>query len=426
MAIYKGEDIRPFTPLPLYPSDWARPLQANDKRMSKEVARSSSILEQLKKIEKVQRGIVLREVARLNTREHLTATWFEREANQPIAFTHELWRMVLKGNVAEDFGKAVLAIINSKVVAYLINLFSTNNHVVKDDLSRVPIPDKQFMPTGLLSSLADNILREYVKLEQKFVLEYDAKLPEFDDGKVYIPPSSVLAKSHVPKLKVSTLVGLGEVKNKGSANGRIKALKIRNLIVYKEDITNSNKTTLSQVLDLFFSEPKKGDDIWLQALNWQVPDTVAVMDWLREYNTILQQAQTSWETIISLKQQVDDVIADWYGFNDNQRLAINEGLPWARRRKSKDASEKSSLPTEISVQSKLPKGSTNRLPVVSSQIYAIGYDSNTATLEIEFLSGEVWQYQCVSPEIYQAFETSPSKGAYFSKEIKGKFASVKL
>jgi len=47
-------------------------------------------------------------------------------------------------------------------------------------------------------------------------------------------------------------------------------------------------------------------------------------------------------------------------------------------------------------------------------------------LEVEFLTGEVWQYLSVPWEIYQKFETEPSKGKYYAQEIKSKYDVKKL
>lgn len=61
-------------------------------------------------------------------------------------------------------------------------------------------------------------------------------------------------------------------------------------------------------------------------------------------------------------------------------------------------------------------------PVKSSQIHAIGYDAETKTLAVQFLSkgkpGAVYHYFDVKPEVYAAFEASDSKGKYFSQWIK--------
>ena len=340
IALYKGEDVKGFAPLPVSPSDWVRTLQDTDSVvLLQELVFLSQTLEQLKRIEGKEVGIVLREVARLNTRERLTATWFERMQGFPIAFTHELWRMSLKEGATEEFGRALLALINSKVTAYLVNLFSTNNHVGKDDLGRVPIPDPQTIPVARLASLAEDLLKERAMIESEFVGKYQARLPRFDDGDIYMPPSVVLATTRLPKLTMQALVGRGEVRNTGTANGRIRALRARNMIVATVASTNPNAAAFAQVLDLFLQEPGREADSWMQAQSWQLPDTVAASAWLQMYSAICQQAQANWDRFVALQQQVDEAVSDWYGFSEEMRATIAEGLPWAKRRRDEIVEE---------------------------------------------------------------------------------------
>lgn len=262
------------------------------------------------------------------------ATWFERDSRFPIAFTHELWRMVIKVGVREEDAKALLVMVNSKVTAYLINLFSTNNHIVKDDLGRVPTPDPQTLPVTQLAALANELMEVRAGLERDFVVKYKAKLPEFDDGEVYVPPSAVLAAARLPKLRMMDLVGRGEVRNHGAVNGRIRALRARNLIVCTADPANPHTVAFARILDLFLREPEREHDSWGQAQQWQLPELVAAEACLALYTKVSQEAQMSWERFVALQRRVDEVVADWYGFDADMRAAIAEGLPWARRRRN--------------------------------------------------------------------------------------------
>jgi hypothetical protein len=335
VAIYKGEDIHPFAPLPLEPSDWAKPALTNDSgSMPRETLRAFEVLEQLKLLPGNERGIVLREVARLNTRERLIATWFERSSEKPVAFTHELWRMTLKEESTQEFGKALLAIISSSAAAYLVNLFSTNNHVSKEELGRIPIPDPESLPVEQLAGLVDASLGARSAVERDFVVRYGARLPEFEDGTVYIPPSTFLAATRLPKLSVAALVGRSEVKNNGPVNGRIRSLRARNLIVSTIDADKPGAVAFAEALELFLSEPGRENDSWSQAQDWLLPDPVAAESWLTNYRNANRQAQAAWANVVSLQQQVDAEIADWYGFDDAQRRAIQAGLPWARRQRN--------------------------------------------------------------------------------------------
>jgi uncharacterized protein len=61
----------------------------------------------------------------------------------------------------------------------------------------------------------------------------------------------------------------------------------------------------------------------------------------------------------------------------------------------------------------------NRIPVSSSNISSIGYDSNTQTLEIEFTNGNIYQYFDVPSAIYEELMQAESKGRFLNAQIKG-------
>jgi hypothetical protein len=51
----------------------------------------------------------------------------------------------------------------------------------------------------------------------------------------------------------------------------------------------------------------------------------------------------------------------------------------------------------------------------------VGYDEAARILEIEFVSGGVYRYFGVPPEVYQELLEAPSKGAYFLEHIKDEY-----
>jgi KTSC domain len=59
----------------------------------------------------------------------------------------------------------------------------------------------------------------------------------------------------------------------------------------------------------------------------------------------------------------------------------------------------------------------DRKAVESSMLKSIGYDSNTQTLELEFKSGEVWQYMDVPAEEFEGLMNAPSHGSYARQNI---------
>ncbi|MBY0436905.1 MAG: KTSC domain-containing protein [Burkholderiales bacterium] len=63
----------------------------------------------------------------------------------------------------------------------------------------------------------------------------------------------------------------------------------------------------------------------------------------------------------------------------------------------------------------------DRTPCNSSQIASHGYDPATQTLEVEFKTGAVYQYDFVSQEVADGFSNCESVGAHFGAHVRGKF-----
>ena len=60
----------------------------------------------------------------------------------------------------------------------------------------------------------------------------------------------------------------------------------------------------------------------------------------------------------------------------------------------------------------------DRIQVRSSNIRSIGYDQKTQTLEVEFLTGGVYQYFDVPRATWMGFVGADSKGKYFIAQIR--------
>lgn len=64
--------------------------------------------------------------------------------------------------------------------------------------------------------------------------------------------------------------------------------------------------------------------------------------------------------------------------------------------------------------------------VNSSDIASIGYDADSNILEIEFLSGGVYQYLSVPVNIFSGIMSASSHGSYFHQFIKDKYGFKKI
>ena len=57
------------------------------------------------------------------------------------------------------------------------------------------------------------------------------------------------------------------------------------------------------------------------------------------------------------------------------------------------------------------------IPVSSSNIAAIGYDSERAELRIEFTTGSLYEYYEVPQYVFDEFLAAESKGGYANEKI---------
>jgi hypothetical protein len=65
-------------------------------------------------------------------------------------------------------------------------------------------------------------------------------------------------------------------------------------------------------------------------------------------------------------------------------------------------------------------------PVSSSNIRAIGYDADTATLEVAFHDGGLYRYAHVPESIHRGLMSAASHGSYLHTYIKNSYSAVRI
>lgn len=68
----------------------------------------------------------------------------------------------------------------------------------------------------------------------------------------------------------------------------------------------------------------------------------------------------------------------------------------------------------------------DRIPVSSSSIASVGYDTESQILEVEFLHGGIYQYVNVPQSIFDEFMGTSSKGAYFTENVRNVYPTTKV
>jgi hypothetical protein len=68
----------------------------------------------------------------------------------------------------------------------------------------------------------------------------------------------------------------------------------------------------------------------------------------------------------------------------------------------------------------------DRQPVESSNLRSIGYDPQSSILEIEFNSGEIWDYPDFPCNLFEDFLGADSKGKFFHKFVRGQYHEYRV
>ena len=68
----------------------------------------------------------------------------------------------------------------------------------------------------------------------------------------------------------------------------------------------------------------------------------------------------------------------------------------------------------------------NRTAVISSNLASVGYDSESSTLEVEFVGGSVYQYFGVPAAEWEVLMQASSHGTYFNANIRNNYSYVRL
>ena len=62
-----------------------------------------------------------------------------------------------------------------------------------------------------------------------------------------------------------------------------------------------------------------------------------------------------------------------------------------------------------------------RVPLDSSAVRSAGYDEASHTLELEFTSGRIYQFDSVPPSVYQWLLRTSHKGSYVNRMINPRY-----
>lgn len=68
----------------------------------------------------------------------------------------------------------------------------------------------------------------------------------------------------------------------------------------------------------------------------------------------------------------------------------------------------------------------NKVPVTSASLSAVGFDSATQTLEVEFQNERVYRYYGVPWAVFADLQDADSKGRFFNSQIRNRYPYVRV
>lgn len=66
------------------------------------------------------------------------------------------------------------------------------------------------------------------------------------------------------------------------------------------------------------------------------------------------------------------------------------------------------------------------MPVTSSNIAMVGYDSETLEMHIQFRSGHVYAYYGVPEDVYHNLINASSVGSFFHYNVRGRYGDTRI
>lgn len=67
-----------------------------------------------------------------------------------------------------------------------------------------------------------------------------------------------------------------------------------------------------------------------------------------------------------------------------------------------------------------------RVPVSSSNIASVGFDESNQVLEVEFISGSIYEYYGVPAHVFRELIEAPSVGGYFAQRVRNAFGFSRI
>jgi hypothetical protein len=285
-------------------------------------------LERILNLEAPEAVCVLKDIVGIEPARPMKGALYHRGSGSPlVCFGHTLEIIYPKHPRHNALVEAIFALLMSSASNFVMGLFSTNVHVTRTELQRMPIPDLSNAAVGALAELgralqtAGNALAE---LRSRFGCRDDLMDVTPSPAKVLAAgtherdtlQTAVLRRDLVlpidSPMKLSTLVDRGNLSTRGVGEFDPRPESAAYL---------EAATLLLHDVDVPYSRAKDSSF---------VPTPAAAADFLRSLASSRAELEAAHASLATALARTDRYVLGLYGINDLDTCAlVGKGMPWA-------------------------------------------------------------------------------------------------
>lgn len=326
IPLYKGEEIDHLIPLVYQPTRGPKgrpPFVSPNTDDGHRTTQQRGALAKLRAVAEMQEpqfGFVLHEVAKFRVPRRIAGTFFSRGGrHNRVVFPHTVW---VASGLTEELAMGLLGLLTSSVLNFAYHFCSTNNHVLLNLLSCLPIPGN----TGERIPEIAALTRSSVQAGGALLRAYEEAGVErgraLRSGLAIVDPLRLLELTRLPRVTAHTWVERNWLR---VPEGNVALTRFTVGTLHKRGMMEiNNREGTADVVNR-----------WVSAyghLRWSQFSQVALPDNPLQFLAHLQTAELN---IVDAQQRrersiaaIDEAVLDLFGINAELRETIRIGPPW--------------------------------------------------------------------------------------------------
>lgn len=334
LPLYKGEEVDHLIPINYLPTrgpSGRTPFISPDVEPANMTAPQRGALNELRRIASLRQpeyGFVLHEVAKFRVQRRIAGTYFERGGNNHITpvFPHTVWVGV---GLTREANLGLLGLLTSTSVNFAYHFCSTNNHVLMNLVSSLPVPERTVRELPNLAALTQLALDRGGRLTEFFEQAGIDRGRALRTGVPQFDPIRFLQSGRLPDVRMRAWVERGWLRLPEDL-AAVQRFSVSVLLQREALNVDLRRNGVRPVVEIW--RAAYGDKKWNQFEALPMPDdpVAFLAAWAtaeHDLNRVLGEHQQS----IS---DIDEAVADLYDVPANLRDMLRTGPPWLAGREA--------------------------------------------------------------------------------------------